>query len=164
MRGRAQQGGNPRNPKSSYANRCCNGTRKRGPFKILERLAKIGLGGPVGSGNQYVSWLHIKDFCRAIEWIIEHPDLSGAINLAAPTPLANHELMAKLRRAVGRSIGLPAPTPLLKLGTFFLRTEPELVLKSRRAPPTRLINSGFKFQYPDWESAVKDLVATSPSS
>jgi uncharacterized protein len=130
-------------------------------FAVMLNLVRLRLGGAVGSGKQFVSWIHERDFVRAIEFLIAHEELEGPINLAAPEPLPNREFMRALRVAWGNGLpvnGLPAPTPILELGTFFLRTESELVLKSRRVVPTRLLNAGFNFEFNDWPTAANDLV------
>lgn len=126
-------------------------------FDVLSKLARWGLGGTIGNGLQYVSWIHEDDFTRAVEWLIEHDDLSGAVNLCAPHPLPNHEFMAALRNAFHRMVGLPAPAWLLEIGCWLLRTESELVLKSRRVVPGRLLESGFTFMYPYWNDAANNL-------
>ncbi|MCU0864714.1 MAG: DUF1731 domain-containing protein, partial [Planctomycetes bacterium] len=94
----------------------------------------------------------------AVEFLIERDDLAGAVNLAAPAPLPYAEFARALRRAWGIPIGLPAPRWLLEIGTFLLRTESELVLKSRRVVPGRLLAAGFRFVHPDWPTAAVDLV------
>ncbi len=124
----------------------------------LLRLARLGLGGNLAGGRQFVSWIHQEDFCRAVEWVIEHVALAGAINLAAPNPLTNREFMAAIRAACGASFGLPASRWMLELGAFFLRTETELILKSRRVVPGKLLVSGFRFQYSDLPKALENLV------
>src|SRR5258707_791961 len=101
-------------------------------------------GGRIGSGKQFVSWIHEDDYCRAVEWVIAHDELIGPINLAAPNPLTNSEMMHTLRRACRMPFGLPAPSALLELGAFVLGTETELVIKSRRVVPRRLSESGFQ--------------------
>ena len=128
-----------------------------GPFDILMGLVRRGLGGRNGSGKQYVSWIHERDFVRAIDWIIEHPGLNGPVNLAAPKPLPNEDFMAALRTAAGARIGLPATNWMLEIGARFLNTETELILKSRRVVPGRLLDSGFTFQLPNWPTAAIDL-------
>jgi uncharacterized protein (TIGR01777 family) len=128
-----------------------------GPFDMLRTLVRYGLGGTCGSGKQYVSWIHDQDFVRAVIWLMQHQELDGAVNLAAPEPLVNREFMQTLRRAAGMPIGLPATDWMLELGALLLRSETELILKSRRVVPTRLVNSGFEFQFPTWESAARDL-------
>jgi uncharacterized protein (TIGR01777 family) len=128
-----------------------------GPFDMLLRLVRFGLGGRFGDGKEYVSWIHDQDFVRTVDWLIQHQDLEGPINLAAPNPLPNSEFMQALRKAWGISFGLPATEWMLELGAFVLRSETELMLKSRRVVPTRLIESGFAFQFPTWPDAANDL-------
>jgi uncharacterized protein (TIGR01777 family) len=130
---------------------------KGGVFPVLRRLARFGLGGRMGSGRQFVSWIHSEDFCRAVEWLIARDDLSGPVNLAAPNPLPNREMMRLLREACGAPFGLPATEWMLEVGAFFLRTETELILKSRRVVPGRLLASGFQFKFPKLDEALKDL-------
>jgi hypothetical protein len=127
-------------------------------FDVLSRLCRSGLGGTPGDGRQFVSWIHGQDFRRAIEFLIERDDLAGAVNLAAPTPLPYAEFARALRVAWGIPVGLPAPRWLLEIGTFLLRTESELVLKSRRVVPGRLLAAGFRFLHPEWPAAAGDLV------
>ncbi len=128
-----------------------------GVFDALLRLVRFGLGGRAGDGRQYVSWIHDQDFVRAIFWLIEHEELAGIVNLAAPNPVPYAEFMRVLRAAWGIPFGLPATKWMLEVGTFFLRTHSELVLKSRRVTPTRLLQSAFAFQHPDWAEAAQDL-------
>lgn len=128
-----------------------------GAFDILRGLARCGLGGPQGNGRQFVSWVHEADFVRAVAFLIAREDLDDAINIASPHPLRNRSFMAALRQACGAPIGLPTPAWLLELGAFFLRTETELVLKSRRVVPKRLLDAGFTFLHPDWPQAARDL-------
>ena len=130
-----------------------------GVFDVLLRLVRFGLGGAIGDGRQYVSWVHDADFVRAVDHILEHEQLAGAVNVAAPGPLPNFEFMRTLRNAWGTRFGLSAPLPLLELGTLLLRTESELVLKSRRVAPRRLLEDGFHFQFANWTAAAGDLVA-----
>ena len=130
-----------------------------GVFDQLLRLVRFGLGGTAGSGQQFVSWIHDTDFLRSIDYLIAHEELNGPINLAAPNPLPNREFMHALRQAAGVSTGLPSTRFMLELGALFLRTETELILKSRRVIPGRLLQSGFHFQFPDWASAARDLVS-----
>jgi uncharacterized protein len=129
-----------------------------GVFDTLLTLVRLGLGGTAGSGKQYVSWVHDVDFVRAVDFLIARPDLDGCVNIASPNPLANRDFMAGLRQAYGAPIGLPAMTWMLEIGAVFLRTETELILKSRRVVPRRLGDAGFAFQFPDWSSAAVDLV------
>jgi hypothetical protein len=128
-----------------------------GIFDVLWALVRRGLGGRAGDGKQYVSWIHDEDFIRAIFWLIEHEEISGAVNLAAPQPLPNAEFMRVLRDAWGISIGLPATNWMLEVAAVFMRTETELILKSRRVIPKRLPDAGFTFQFPNWAEAARDL-------
>ena len=127
-------------------------------FAILLNLVRFGLGGKQGNGRQYVSWVHDLDFARAVEFLIAREDISGPVNVASPHPLPNREFMSVLREACGIPNGFPAPAPLIELAAVFLRTESELVLKSRRVVPGRLIEAGFQFQFPTWPEAAEDLV------
>ena len=126
-------------------------------FRVLRRLARWGLGGRMGHGRQFVSWIHESDFCRAIEWILDHEEIKGVINVAAPNPLPNTEMMRLFREICGVPFGLPAAAWMLELGAFFLRTETELIIKSRRVIPGKLLAGGFEFQFPEMKSAVRDL-------
>jgi uncharacterized protein len=128
-----------------------------GIFDTLRTLVNRGLGGTAGTGRQYISWIHERDFVNAIYWLIEHDDLSGPINVAAPNPLPNREFMKTLRKACGMAVGLPANKMMLEIGAVFLRTETELVLKSRRVVPKLLTNSGFRFEFLDWREAARHL-------
>jgi uncharacterized protein (TIGR01777 family) len=128
-----------------------------GVFDVLLGLVRRGLGGRVGNGRQFVSWIHDEDLVRAVRWLIARDDFSGPVNLAAPEPLPHAEFMRTLREAWGIRIGLPAPRWLLEVGAFFLRTESELLLKSRRVVPGRLLQAGFLFTFPNWNEAARDL-------
>lgn len=127
-------------------------------FMVLSTLVRFSLGGTQGNGRQYVSWMHETDYARAVEFLIEHEEFEGPVNLASPNPVPNREFMAALRDAWDMPNGLPAPAPLIALGAFFLRTETELVLKSRRVVPGRLLDAGFQFEFPEWREAAADLV------
>ncbi len=128
-----------------------------GPFDILLRLVRFGLGGSSGDGRQYVSWIHDADFVRAIDWIVRNDALSGPVNLAAPNPLPNAAFMRELRRAWGIPVGLPSPGWMLEIGARLLGTETELVLKSRFVVPGKLAADGFAFDFPSWGAAARDL-------
>jgi uncharacterized protein len=128
-----------------------------GVFAVLVGLVKRGLGGTNGDGRQYVSWIHEFDFIRSVFWLIDH-DLSGPVNLSSPNPLPNADFMRILRNVAKIPIGLPATRWMLELGAILLKTETELILKSRRVVPSRLLASGFKFQFPTWEQAAEDLM------
>jgi uncharacterized protein (TIGR01777 family) len=127
-------------------------------FQVFSNLVRSGFGGTQGNGRQYVSWIHEADFARAVEFLIDHEELAGPVNIAAPNPLPNREFMAALRDAWEMPNGFPAPAPLIEIGAFFLRTESELVLKSRRVIPGRLLDAGFEFEFQEWPEAAEDLV------
>ena len=128
-----------------------------GIFDTMLTLVRLGLGGTAADGKQYISWIHDLDFIRSVYWLIEHEELSGPINLAAPNPLPNKEFMRIVREAWGMRIGLPASEWMLELGAFLMRSETELILKSRRVVPKLLTDSGFQFEFPTWEAAAADL-------
>ena len=127
-----------------------------GVFDVLLGLVRLGLGGTEGSGRQYLSWIHSEDFVRAMAWLIAH-EMAGAVNIASPNPLPNADFLRDLREAWGMKFGLPASEWMLEIGTRLLRSETELVLKSRRVVPARLLQDGFQFQFPDWPEAAQDL-------
>jgi uncharacterized protein len=129
-----------------------------GIFDTLLRLVRLGLGGTAASGEQYISWVHGADFLRAIEFLIEHDELDRVVNVAAPNPVSNREFMRALRKAWGTPVGLPATRWMLEIGALLMRTETELILKSRRVVAGRLMEAGFEFEYKDWSAAAKDLV------
>jgi uncharacterized protein (TIGR01777 family) len=128
-----------------------------GIFDVLLGLVRRGLGGQSGDGRQFVSWVHDADFLRSLHWLIAHPELDGPVNIASPAPLPNADFMRALRQAWGAPIGLPATRWMLEIGALFLRTETELVLKSRRVVPARLQAGGFEFSFPTWPEAAVDL-------
>jgi len=130
-----------------------------GAFDAFLRLVRMGFGGSAGSGQQWVSWIHDVDFVRAIEFLIARESMDGVVNVSSPYPVTNRDFMRGLRRAWCSSyIGVPATSWMLSIGAVFLRTEPELILKSRRVVPGRLVNAGFEFHFPNWRSASQDLV------
>ncbi len=128
-----------------------------GVFDAFLRLVRWGLGGAQGDGRQFVSWIYDRDFVRAVGWIIDHEELVGPVNLASPGPLPNAEFLRLLRRAWGARLGLPTPRVLLELGAWLVRTESELLLKSRRVIPGRLLESGCTFEFPEWGAAAEEL-------
>lgn len=128
-----------------------------GIFDTLRGLVRRGLGGSAGDGRQFLSWVHHADFTRAVRWLIEHEEVEGVVNIAAPHPLPNGEFMRVLREVCGARIGLPAAKWMLEIGAVFLRTDTELILKSRRVVPARLLEHGFRFEYPEWRAAALDL-------
>ena len=130
---------------------------RSGIFDVLLRLVRFGLGGTPGDGKQFVSWIHGSDFVRAVQWLIAHDEIAGAVNLAAPEPLPFREFLRALRQAWGTRIGLPAAKWMLEVGAFMLRTETELMCKSRRVVPGRLLAGGFVFEFPAWPAAAAEL-------
>lgn len=132
-----------------------------GAFDVLSGLVRRGLGGKQGSGDQFVSWIHEADFVRAIDLLILREELSGVVNLAAPNPLRNRDFMRGLREAWGVPFGLATPGWMLEIGAWLMRTESELVLKSRRVVPGRLLAAGFSFLFPEWPAAARELVSRS---
>lgn len=151
------QGRTPATRKVALRTAMVLGLGKNSVFPVLRRLTRLGLGGKMGTGRQFVSWIHQVDFCRAIEWIIGHGEIAGPINVAAPNPVQNTEMMKILRTLCGVALGLPANVWMLELGAFFLRTETELMIKSRKVIPGALLASGFRFQFPGIEEAFEDL-------
>lgn len=130
---------------------------RRGVFDYLLWMTRLGLGGPVAGGGQYVSWIHDADFIHAITFLLA-TDLAGPVNICSPHPVPQRELMRAMRHAWGHRPGLPATTWMAELGAWALRTDTELLLKSRRVVPRRLLEAGFQFEYADWPDAVQDLV------
>jgi len=128
-----------------------------GAFIPLKTLAKFGFGGQQGKGNQFISWIHETDFARAINHIIER-EMTGVVNIVSPKPIENRNFMALLRKAVKVPFGIPINETLLKLGAILIRTEPELVLKSRNVIPKKLQQNGFQFEFNTLEKALKNLV------
>lgn len=128
-----------------------------GAFPTLLRLTKLGLGGHQGDGKQYCSWIHVKDFCAAVEFILKAHDTAGVYNITSPKPVPNAAFMKALQSASGQLIGLPAPRFLLELGAVFIRTETELVLKSRKVYPKRLLDEGFVFEFEEVNDAFQNL-------
>lgn len=129
-----------------------------GAFPKLRMITKLGLGGKQGRGQQKVSWIHIDDFCKAVEWIIDHENMSGPINITAPNPVSNEDLMKKMRKHLKIPFGLNVPVWQLEIASLFLNTETELLLKSRNVYPDKLLKNGFRFSYPDLDNALNDLL------
>lgn len=130
-------------------------------FPMLRWLVQFGLGGRMASGKQFVSWIHETDFCRAIEWVIDDEAFSGPVNVASPNPLTNDEMMRMLRELGGARFGLSAKRWMLEAGAVLLRTETELIIKSRRVVPARLLAAGFQFRFPEFRGAAKELIGRS---
>jgi uncharacterized protein len=128
-----------------------------GVFDTLLALTRHRLGGRAGHGRQFMSWIHDEDFVSAVQWLIGRDDIEGVVNVASPHPLPNGEFMRVLRDACGVSFGLPASRWMLEIGAVFMRTETELILKSRRVVPAKLLEHGFMFRFPHWSDAARDL-------
>ena len=148
----------PRTRKIALRSAMVMSAERGGTFDLLLRLVRFGLGGACGSGKQFVSWIHEEDFVRALDYLVEHEEFEGPVNVVSPNPLPNEDFLRALRKAWGARAGLPASQWMLEVGAFFLRTETELILKSRRVVPGLLQVSGFEFQFPEWRGAAEDLV------
>ena len=129
-----------------------------GVFDVLSRMARLGLGGPVAGGGQYVSWIHEDDFTAAVRFIIDQDVLTGPVNLASPGPVRQRDFMRELRAAWGVPVGLPATRWMAELGALAIGTDTELLLKSRRVVPGLLTTAGFEFRHGTWPEAARDLV------
>jgi uncharacterized protein (TIGR01777 family) len=125
------------------------------PFK---NLVRFGLGGIQGSGNQQFSWIHVEDLFAIILFLQEKEELSGVFNCSSPQPITNRELMQNFRSAMNRKVGLPSPVWLLKMGAALIRTETELILKSRWVIPERLEREGYQFKFSQIDSALQDIL------
>jgi NAD dependent epimerase/dehydratase family enzyme len=134
-----------------------------GVFDVLSRMARLGLGGPVAGGGQYVSWIHEDDFTSAVRFIINDGALTGPVNISSPGPVRQRDLMRELRTAWGVPVGLPATRWMAEIGALALRSDTELLLKSRRVIPARLTAAGFEFEHGTWPAAARDLVQRSRS-
>jgi len=124
----------------------------------LSRLARLGLGGSVAGGRQWVSWIGAEDLLDLLRRAVVDPQVTGLYHLTAPTPATNAELMAAYRKAVGRRLGLPAPAVLAKVGALLLGSDPALALTGRRCVPTRLLADGYRFRSTDLDAAVAAAV------
>jgi uncharacterized protein (TIGR01777 family) len=133
-----------------------------GAINPIIDLARVGLGGTMGDGGQMFSWVHVADVGRILDHLYDNTGISGPVNVATPFPVTNEELMQKVRSTLGRSRGLPTPAWLLQIGARVIRTEAELVLKSRWVDPQVLSGSGFEFRYPDLQEALTDIASETP--
>lgn len=129
-----------------------------GAFLPLKTLAKIGFGARQGDGKQFISWIHEEDFANAIDFILQR-EITGVVNIVSPTPIRNADFMKRLRWAVGFPFGIPISTTLLEIGSFFIQTETELVLKSRNVIPKRLLENGFQFKFKNIDDTLKNLLS-----
>ena len=131
--------------------------KNAGALPVLSQLTRLFLGGRVGSGSQYVSWIHISDLVRLFVEAIERPEISGVYNITGPNPVTNAQLMRELRRELHRPWSPPVPAWATRVGAFFMRTEPSLALTGRRCRPKRFLESGFHFEFPELRGALADL-------
>jgi len=131
--------------------------KKGGAYPKMKQITQFGLGGRQGKGKQKVSWIQLNDFCRAIDFLIQQKQMTGVVNVTAPEPESNAKLMQLLRKKCNIAFGLSQPKWLLEVGAFILRTETELLLKSRYVYPEKLVKNGFEFQYPRLELALDNL-------
>ena len=125
------------------------------PFK---NLVRFGLGGKQGDGNQMFSWIHIEDLFTIIRFLQSNKNMTGAYNCSSPNPVSNATLMQSLRKAMNVKFGLPSPKFLLEIGAIMIRTETELILKSRWVIPERLLKAGFQFQYSTIDKALENIL------
>jgi uncharacterized protein (TIGR01777 family) len=130
---------------------------KGGAYRVLRGLTRWGLGGAVAGGHQFISWIHEADLCNSVEWLIDRDDFSGPVNLASPNPIPHRDMMRIIRRECGVPFGLPATRRMLEIAAFVHRTEAELIIKSRRVVPGRLLAAGFQFRFPRMEDAVGEI-------
>jgi uncharacterized protein (TIGR01777 family) len=128
-------------------------------FGVLSNLVKLRLGGPIAGGAQYISWIHETDFLAAVLFLVQQENIDGAVNVSSPNPVPQREFMKSLRDAWGVTLGLPATKLMTTIGAVFMRTETELILKSRRVVPGKLLKEGFHFEFPQWSDAAKELVS-----
>jgi len=127
-------------------------------FDRLTRLTRLGLGGRISAGDQWISWVHVDDFLRAVRFVCEHEALDSVVHVTAPNPIQNRDMMAALRTALHRPWSPPTPKPLVHLGARLMGTDPALALTGRRCVPARLLDAGFEFEHPTFDSAVTDLL------
>lgn len=128
-----------------------------GVLPVLTRLSKFGLGGYHGNGEQKFAWIHIDDIIRIIEFLATKSVIEGPVNCTSPSEINNNQFMKALRKSLGVWFGIPTPKVLLEIGSFLMRTESELILKSRFVNPKRLLNSGFQFKFTNIDKALEHL-------
>jgi uncharacterized protein (TIGR01777 family) len=130
-----------------------------GALGPLQMLARYGLGGPIGSGRQYISWLHMEDLNAMFMESIENEDYKGIFNATGTGPVTNKEFMRVLRKVMNKGWAPPAPATLVKLGAYMImRADPSLALTGRNCIPKKLLHQGFKFKYTNLEAALRDLM------
>ena len=128
-------------------------------FERLTKLTKLGLGGRISRGHQWVSWIHVDDFLAALRFVCEEPSIDGVVHVTSPNPIQNRDMMRELRSAMHRPWSPPTPKPLVHLGALLMRTDPALALTGRRCVPRRLLDAGFAFEHPTLAAALDDLLA-----
>jgi uncharacterized protein (TIGR01777 family) len=131
--------------------------RESGALPVLARLTRLFLGGAAGSGRQYISWIHLADVVRMFAAAVANPALTGTYNAVAPSPLTNAEFMRELRQALHRPWSPPAPALAVKLGARLMGTEGSLALVSQRCSAQKILDAGFRFQFPELAAALRDL-------
>jgi len=132
--------------------------RDGGALPLLAGLTKWFLGGTVGNGQQFISWIHVGDLSRMFIEAIERDELSGTFNAVGPNPVTNREFMRELRHALHRPWSPPAPAWAVKLGSRMMGTEPSLALTGCRVAPKHFLDAGFKFQFPELHGALENLL------
>jgi uncharacterized protein (TIGR01777 family) len=131
--------------------------RGGGALRPFANLARLGLGGRMGPGSQKFSWIHVEDLYRCVRFLHARTDITGPVNVASPDVVTNRELMRMVRRAYGARFGIPTPAWLLRLGAVLIRTETELVLKSRWVQPEKLLDAGFVYSQPELGRALQQI-------
>ncbi|WP_406634200.1 TIGR01777 family oxidoreductase [Pseudarthrobacter quantipunctorum] len=131
--------------------------RGGGALRPFANLARLGLGGRMGPGTQKFSWIHVEDLYRCVRFLHARKDITGPVNVASPDVVTNRELMRMVRRAYGARFGIPTPAWLLRLGAVLIRTETELVLKSRWVQPEKLLDAGFVYSQPELGRALQQI-------
>lgn len=131
---------------------------EKGALQPLKNLARLGLGGKQGPGNQFFSWIHERDFVNIINFVIQNEEIEGVYNVAAPHPVSNYQLMDLIRKILRKPFGIPMPTWLLRVGAVLINTETELILKSRYIIPQKLLQKNYLFEFPTMEKALSDLL------
>ena len=124
----------------------------------LTRIVKLGLGGRISTGRQWVSWIHVRDMLAAVRFVLDR-EIEGVVNVTSPHPVQNETLMAELRHHLHRPWSPPVPAPLVRVGAWMMRSDPALALTGRRCVPARLLENGFEFELPDLRAALDDLFA-----
>jgi uncharacterized protein (TIGR01777 family) len=137
-------------------------SREGGALPKMATPFKLGLGGPVGDGRQYMSWIAREDLLAAMEFVLTHPTLAGPVNLVAPDPATNRELAKTLGRVLSRPAVLPLPAVAVRL--LFGEMGEDLLLSSTRVEPRRLLDAGFEFRHPTLEPVLRRLLQSGPAA